>query len=147
MYTDDGLMLSFLSLGTVAMNELEKERGTENIRGTILAAIAILVGRMAKPVYILLLLLSVPCVYGKIKPLLTGKRRRRIAWTALVILGVLAALVLAEAEAFYKQCFKWGFVLWRIFPWRKNRIGWTASDHITASHCFLQNARERHLYL
>lgn len=77
------------------MNELEKERGTENIRGMILAAIAILVGCMAKPVYIPLLLLLVPCVYGKIKPLLTGKKRRRIARTVLVILGVLAAVVLA----------------------------------------------------
>lgn len=96
MYTYDGVMFSFLLLGTVlCMNELEKERGTENIRGMILAAIAILVGCMAKPVYIPLLLLLVPCVYGKIKPLLTGKRRRRIAWTALVILGVLAAAVLA----------------------------------------------------
>ena len=96
MYTYDGVMFSFLLLGTVlSMNELEKERGTENIPCMILAALAILAGCMAKPVYIPLLLLLVPCVYGKIKPLLNSKKKRWIAVGAVVLLGVLALAVFA----------------------------------------------------
>lgn len=90
MYTYDGVCFSCITLGAVlCINELEKRRGTEKMGNLITSAVFLCIGCVAKPVYFPVLLLLIPCIWGKVKPFFRSKTCKRIGICAVAVLAVL----------------------------------------------------------
>ena len=95
MYTYDGVCFSCITLGVVlCMNEYEREKGTEKLGNLAVSAVFIGIGCAAKPVYFPLLLLLIPCIWNRLKPLLNSKRNRQIC---VLVLGISLLLIAGVA--------------------------------------------------
>lgn len=95
MYTYDGICFSFITLGTVlCVNEIEMEKGKENLLNILFSAVLFGCGCIIKPVYFPVFLLLLPVIWRRLNVRLNTKMKKRIGtgilcFLCLVMVGIL----------------------------------------------------------